>query len=98
MLARSKDLASGGEHTSEEFQKLMHDSLKDGGIFVGFLKPNCKTLFNGDGTPGRFTLEPGDVLDEIEEFRRACETGAYQATGERFNPGDDVHESPVTNH
>lgn len=69
----------------------MHDSLQNGGIFVGFLKPGCETLFNGDGTRGRFTLQPGDILDEIEDFEKACRMGAYQATGQRFDPDGTIH-------
>ena len=56
----------------------MNDSLKNGGIYVGCLKPKCKTLFDFDGTPSGFTLQPGDVLDDIADFQKACEMGGYQ--------------------
>ena len=85
-----------GTHCLEDFQETIHGTGKDGFVFVGCLKPKCRTLFNFDGTPSTFTMQPGDVLDEVEDFRKACESGAYVATGERFHPGDSltIAESP----
>lgn len=84
-----------GTHCVEDFQQTISSTGKDGFVFVGCLKPKCRTLFNFDGTPSTFTMQPGDVLDEMEDFRKAYESGGYIATGERFNPGDTltVHES-----
>lgn len=75
-LDRIKSLE--GKFSPDEFQHAIHDTLRDGAIFVGFLKPGCRLLFNGLGFPIGGSLQPGDVLDEIEEFRKACEAGVYQ--------------------
>jgi hypothetical protein len=51
-------------------------------IFMGYAKRDCRTLFNRDGSPiAGATIQPGDVIDEIEEFDRAVITGAYQPIG-----------------
>lgn len=70
---------------SEEFQTILNDSLKDGAIFVGYMKPHCRVLFNAEGFSTGRTLEPGDVMDEIEDFNSACESGAYVATGKHID-------------
>jgi hypothetical protein len=63
---------------AQQFQQVMNDSLRDGAIFVGFLKHKCRTLFDGAGYPTGGALQPGDVLDKIEDFEAACKNGAYQ--------------------
>lgn len=83
---------------TESFQQTLNGTLAHGGIFVGFLKPGSMTLFNGDGTASRFTLQPGDVMDDIEDFKKACQMGGYQATGQRIDPDGTIHESPDTSH
>ena len=75
-LNRIKSLE--GKFCPEEFQHAIHDTLRDGATFIGFLKRGCRTLFDGQGFPTGGTLQSGDVLDEMEEFRKACETGVYQ--------------------
>jgi hypothetical protein len=87
-----------GTYCLDEFQATMHGTLKSGGIFVGCLKPKCRKLFNFDGTPSPYTLQPGDIIDDMEEFRKALENGAYLATGEHFNPGDEIQSPQVTEH
>ena len=63
---------------SEQFQNEMHAMLQPSCIFVGYVRPGDKRLYRGDGTAAGGTIEPGDVFDEIPEFLKACEAGAYQ--------------------
>lgn len=65
--------------SSDEFQRRAHDALQDGGTLVGFLVAGSPTLVSVDGvTPSNYSLQSGDIIDEIEEFERAMNSGAYQ--------------------
>lgn len=63
---------------SAEFNVLLNKSLGDACRFMGYLKPKCKKIFDANGIPTGATLQPGDVMDEIEEFNKAIAAGAYQ--------------------
>lgn len=70
---------------SEAFQATANELLgandlssEGGAILVGYVKPNGLRLFDRDGTPTGDVMQPGDVLDEIEDFDRACASGGYQ--------------------
>jgi hypothetical protein len=69
---------------ADEFQQFMNDTLRDGAIFMGFLKPGCTSLFSESGEPTGEQMKPGDVLDLIEDFKRACEAGSYQLESHEF--------------
>jgi hypothetical protein len=62
----------------EDAQKAMNDSLREGAIFVGCVKPRCRDLFALDGTPTGDTLKPGDVFDDLQEFLKRCHEGVYR--------------------
>jgi hypothetical protein len=63
--------------SSEAFQQEINNVIDRSCIFVGFLKPGCKLLYDGNGFPTGDSLLPGDVMDKIDNFKSALETGAY---------------------
>jgi len=46
-------------------------------VFVGCLKPKCMTIFDWNGIPTGDSLQRGDVLDDIDEFRKRVTDGTY---------------------
>jgi hypothetical protein len=63
--------------SSEAFQQEINNVLDRSCIFVGFLKPGCKLLYDANGFPTGDSLHPGDVMDKIDDFKVALERGAY---------------------
>lgn len=55
----------------------MNDELRHGAIFVGYIKPRSRMLYDGTGTPTGDNLKPGDIIDEIPVFNAALEAGVY---------------------
>jgi hypothetical protein len=70
---------------SEQFQQQTHEMLQPSCVFMGFAKNRCMLIFDENGYPTGKSIQPGDVMDEIEDFKRACESGAYQKTGENID-------------
>jgi hypothetical protein len=63
--------------TSEKFNWEVNTTLGPSFQFVGCIKPKCTQLFDLNGFPTGDHLQPGDVLDDIDEFRKRCGDGTY---------------------
>jgi hypothetical protein len=66
---------------SEQFDLEVNTLLGPTFIFVGCIKHKCKKLFDCNGFPTGDELQPGDVLDDINEFRERLKNGAYVPEG-----------------
>jgi hypothetical protein len=62
---------------SEQFSEELSRILGDRAIFMGYIRRGDKRLYRHDGSPTGETLQSGDVLDEIAEFQKALDAGAY---------------------
>src|SRR5215469_14769257 len=60
------------------FQNVVHRSLGGRCKFAGYATAGSKKLFTREGYPTGDTIRPGDVIDEIAVFDRACEAGVYK--------------------
>lgn len=76
---RAKELAETltSKMTPAEVNAIIHKALGGRAQVMGFSKPGSKALFDRDGTPLGASIEPGDVLNTIEEFERGQRIGAY---------------------